>query len=111
MFNSKTATLSVSFAILFFLTGETANTGNPEKGKAIFLKNCSLCHGPTGSGLGPTTHMPNFTDKKYGDSHTPQQMFDKITRGVEGTGMPAWEKTLSPQDRWDVISYILTLGK
>lgn len=93
-----------------FLTGQTGSPGNPKKGRVVFEKYCSSCHGKSGAGLGPSTRMPNFSDKKFQESRAAQELFDKITRGVGGTGMPGYEKTLSPEERWDVTSYIKTLA-
>ena len=96
--------------ILIF-TAESQTQGNPAKGKAIFDHKCSLCHGKSGGGLGPSSRMPNFSDKKYQESHSAKDLFDKITQGMPGTGMPSWERTLSPEERWNVVSYIRTLAK
>ena len=95
---------------LFFLIGETGLNGDPGQGKAIFEKYCSSCHGKKGEGLGPIAGMTNFSNKSFQDSRTNQQLFDKISFGGRGSGMPAWEKTLSLQDRWNVVAYIRTLA-
>jgi mono/diheme cytochrome c family protein len=94
----------------FFLTSQTGGPGNPKKGKIVFEKNCSLCHGKSGAGLGPSTRMPNFSDKKFQESRATEDLFNKVTRGVEGTGMPSYEKSLSVEERWDVTSYIKSLA-
>lgn len=101
----------ILLAGFLFLTGQSANNGNPERGKAVFEKFCAGCHGKSGGGLGPSSHMPNFSDKRYQESHAGKDLFDKITRGVVESGMPSWEKILSQEDRWNVVSYIKTLAK
>lgn len=100
----------ILFSGFLFLTGQAGGPGNPKKGKVIFEKNCSLCHGKSGAGLGPSTRMPNFSDKKFQESRTAEDLFNKVTRGAEGTGMPGFEKSLSLEERWDVTSYIKTLS-
>ncbi|MBI3605368.1 MAG: cytochrome c [Nitrospirae bacterium] len=102
--------VGITLAGMFFLTGQTGLNGDPRKGKVIFEKYCSSCHGKKGAGLGPGARMPVFTDKKYQDSKTDQELFNKITSGGNGSGMPAWEKSLSLQDRWNVVSFIRSLG-
>lgn len=102
--------VSITLAGMFFLIGQTNVNGDPKKGKLIFDKYCSSCHGKKGEGLGPGARMPVFTDKKYQDSKTDQELFNKITNGGNGSGMPSWEKSLSLQDRWNAISFIRTLG-
>ena len=100
----------ISLTGFIFLTGETGSPGDPKPGKAIFEKNCTSCHGKKGEGLGPVARMPNFSDKVYQESRTNQQLFDKISGGGQGSGMPAWEKTLTIQDRWNAVAYIRTLA-
>ena len=96
---------------LFFLTAQTTNIGNPVQGKTLFQKHCSSCHGKSGGGLGPSTHMPNFSDKHYQELRSNLELFNKITKGTEESGMPAWEKILSPEERWNLVAYIKTLSK
>ncbi len=33
-------------------------------------------------------------------------MFYIVSKGIEGTPMPAWEKTLSEEQRWQVITFL-----
>jgi mono/diheme cytochrome c family protein len=96
---------------IFILTAQTSGSGNPDRGKVVFEKYCASCHGKTGVGLGPASHMPNFTDKRFQDTHPAKDLFDRVTRGVVESGMPSWEKILSPEERWNVVSYLKTLGK
>ena len=101
----------VTLPVLLLLTGQAGSTGNPKLGRLVFEKHCSGCHGRSGGGLGPSTRMPNFSDRRYQESHTAKEVFDKITRGVAGSGMPSWEKTLSQEERWNVTAYVKTLAK
>lgn len=100
----------ISLTGFFLLTGQTELKGDFKLGQVVFEKNCASCHGKTGEGLGPVAKMPNFSDKHYQESRTNQQLFDKITGGGQGSGMPAWEKSLTAQDRWNVIAYIRNLA-
>jgi glucose/arabinose dehydrogenase len=90
-----------------------AKTKNPysgnakalEAGEAIYAKTCANCHGATGQGTGnvpPLVHGAVQT--------TPEgEVFWYITRGDVGNGMPSWA-SLPKQQRWEVVSYIKTLG-
>jgi mono/diheme cytochrome c family protein len=84
--------------------------GDPVLGKGIYLKNCAHCHGRRGEGLGPRSALPNFSDLKYMAQKKDQELFDKVTRGGSGTGMPSFGKMLSERDRWNVVAYLRTLS-
>jgi len=83
--------------------------GDVLRGKVIYEKNCQGCHGKTGAGLGGAT--PNLSDPKRMAGLTDQHLFDVVTAGRPGTGMPAWKSTLTEPDRWNVVSYLRTLAQ
>ncbi len=73
-------------------------------GKALYAKNCAVCHGPTGLGTGniaPLAHGPAQTAK-------PGEVFWFITKGDLPNGMPAWS-ALPEKDRWQIVSFVKTL--
>ncbi|MFQ5551032.1 MAG: ethylbenzene dehydrogenase-related protein, partial [Gemmatimonadales bacterium] len=39
-----------------------------------------------------------------------EDLYRTITRGIPGTSMPAWGSFLTPEERWQVISYIKTFA-
>jgi DMSO reductase family type II enzyme heme b subunit len=87
------------------------------RGREIYLKRCSLCHGEKGDGQGPvapflTPRPRDFVMAAYkfrttasGEPPTDEDLFRVVTRGVPGTAMPGWG-LLPEQDRRDVIAYI-----
>jgi cytochrome c oxidase cbb3-type subunit 3 len=81
-----------------------ADAGKIATGKAIFVKNCAVCHGPEGQGL----VGPNFTDKHWLYGNKPGDLF-KIVKNGTNKGMKAWKDELSPVDIQNVISFIHTL--
>jgi len=85
--------------------------GDPKLGKGIYDKRCASCHGQKGDGLGFKSALPNFSDAGEMAKKTDQELFNKITNGGKGTGMPAWKKVLSDAERWDVLAYIRTLAR
>jgi mono/diheme cytochrome c family protein len=108
-----TAALTGLFTLTLLLTHagfSLAGKGNPKAGKVMFEKNCIGCHGKKGEGLGEMSKLPNFTNPKVMMGRTDQDLFDKITNGGKGTGMPAWGPLLSEQDRWNLVAYIRTLS-
>ena len=99
-------TLAVS---LVALAAVVLAAGDPLRGKLVYEKNCQGCHGKTGVGVGGAT--PNLTDSKRMAALTDQQLFDVVTTGRPGTGMPAWGSALTESDRWNVVSYLRTLAR
>lgn len=85
--------------------------GKAVQGKAVYDKYCSSCHGRQGEGLGPVSGLPNFSDHATLGKKSDQDLFNKVTMGGKGSGMPAWKGILNDQERWDVVAYIRTLAK
>lgn len=93
-----------------------ATPANIEKGKALFQKNCTACHGENADGKGPaaialTPPPRNFTDAaaKWTHGREPQQIFKTVSEGSEGTAMPPFAASVTEEERWALVSYIGTL--
>jgi mono/diheme cytochrome c family protein len=90
----------------------TRLTGAAVRGKVIYQQNCSTCHGASGKGDGPTAFQCTKPPSNLCDGDIAEQsrtaLFRKISRG--GSGMPAFERLLSEQDRTDVVEYVRTLS-
>lgn len=99
-------------------SGAYANLTNPQPltvevldgGKAIFTRECMVCHGDAGRGGGPYREglqpgPPDFGDGSYGD-YTDSDYFWRISEGVPWSAMPAWKLQYSEEDRWKVVHYI-----
>jgi mono/diheme cytochrome c family protein len=80
-----------------------------QRGKALYEKNCQGCHGRTGQGVGGAT--PNLADPTRMSALTDQDLFEAVTKGRPGTGMPSWSAILSEQDRWSVVGYLRTFSR
>jgi mono/diheme cytochrome c family protein len=84
-----------------------------DQGKAIFVRECMVCHGDAGRGQGPyraelQPGPPDFGDGGYGD-YTDADYFWRISEGVPWSAMPAWKLQYSEEDRWKVVHYIRTM--
>lgn len=94
-----------------------------EKGKLIYFKRCSFCHGLLGDGDGPAAKYMDprprdFTSGTYkfrttssGELPTDEDLFRTISRGLAGTPMQAFDNEriksgLSEEERWQVIYFI-----
>ena len=96
-----------------------------EKGKEIYFKRCSFCHGLMGDGNGPaarqmiprprdfTVGLYKFRTTQSGELPTDEDLFRTISRGIPGTAMQAFDSDvikngLSEEERWQVIQYVKT---
>ena len=89
------------------------NTPDIQNGAAIFAEKCAPCHGNTGLGDGPqgkqlpvsvaALGLPTIAQKAL-----PSAWFTQVTQGNLDRFMPPFA-SLNEQERWDVVSYALTL--
>ena len=82
--------------------------GNAENGKVLYKKTCVGCHRPNGEGMPPM--IPSLRDGRV-KQMTDGQLFQKISKGVPGTGMPPYADTYSEDQIHDIVSYIRELQK
>ncbi len=89
------------------------------KGKELYLSrdkgNCIFCHGETGSGneanLPVLRRKPaDLSNKERMSDMTDGELFWKISKGINQI-MPAGEKRMTEEERWQVVNYIRTLVK
>ena len=82
-------------------------------GKKVYASNCLACHGEKGKGDGPASAAVNPKPHDLAEEVVKKQsdgaLFWKLTEGK--TPMPAYDKTLSETDRWQVINYVRTIDK
>jgi len=86
------------------------------RGRALYLVDCSLCHGANADGRGLRSRYlgdraADFTDPAWRARVTPRTVFHAIREGVHGTPMPAWKTALSPEETWDLVAYVLSVER
>lgn len=99
---------------------EARMVGNPvvaseealASGKAAYQARCASCHGDTGEGDGPATRFirpapADFATEEARDRMTDGEIFFKITEGRKP--MPGMARTLTDEERWQVVHYLRTL--
>jgi len=84
-----------------------------ENGAAIYAEKCAACHGDEGMGDGPDGKQLPVTVAglglpQVGQAAKPSDWFTMVSRGNIERYMPPFI-SLSEQERWDVITYALTL--
>ena len=98
-----------------------------EKGRLIYFKRCSFCHGLEGDGNGPaadfldprprdfTAGTYKFRTTQSGELPTDEDLFRTVSRGLTATAMQAFDNErikngLTEEERWQVIYYIQTFA-
>jgi mono/diheme cytochrome c family protein len=84
-----------------------------DEGKAIFIRECMVCHGDAGRGHGPYRNEiqpgpPDFGDGSYGD-YTDADYFWRISEGVPWSAMPSWKVEYDETARWKLVHYLRTI--
>ncbi len=84
------------------------------RGAELYQTNCASCHGVTGRGDGPAgvsldPPAPDLTDSHTLNDRSPLDFYRRVTIGVAGTAMPAFETRLTPEDRWATAVYATLL--
>lgn len=82
------------------------NLSNVKKGKDLYNLNCKSCHGDAGKNNGlPLIPPPPDVTSDIMHSNSEGELFYKITKGRGG--MPQFETTISEDDRWRLVNYIM----
>ena len=83
-------------------------------GGVIYQKNCATCHGLRGLGDGPAAAALNPRPPAIGSAQemrdrSPALLYRIMSVGVAGTPMTAFAGQLTPNQRWSVVSYLMSL--
>jgi len=83
-------------------------------GRAVYAARCASCHGDRGLGDGPAAAgirppPPAIGDPSVMRGVSPALLYRVVSAGVSGTAMPAWGETLTAEQRWNVVGYVLSL--
>jgi mono/diheme cytochrome c family protein len=96
-------------AALLFDSGAAGQPAETERGRKLFVKHCSICHGQEGAGDGSAAYLlhPKPRDFRRGEFRlittdnsvpTDDDLFRVITNGMPGSAMPPWDR-LAEADR------------
>lgn len=83
-------------------------------GRDLYGKNCASCHGIAGKGDGAAGRGMNPPPPAIGDGEamrdrTPALTYRVMSVGIAGTPMIGWAGTLTPEQRWNIVAYLLSL--
>jgi len=87
-------------------------SGDVARGKVLFIKYCTGCHGPQGDGEGyrflhgpDPANLTSLSTRKKSDA----DLFKTLHAGKPN--MPPWKARLSEKESRDVLAYVRTLAK
>ena len=91
-------------------------------GKGIYTDaGCNQCHGSEGKGdgtsakelkddRGESISPTDLTLKPFKSGPNPEDLYRTISTGVNGTPMPSYADVLTPEERWSLVFYILSIA-
>ena len=103
--------------LLSLFLGPGAASGAELTGQAVYTQHCAACHGANGDGNGPASvwlypKPRNFNlglfkvrSTPFASLPTDDDLFQTITRGMQGSSMPSFTY-LSEKERRDVVQYV-----
>ncbi len=86
-----------------------------ERGKVLFTRNCTACHGPLGHGDGPAAGGLNPKPRNFANPEgwtngsRITDIYKTLQAGVVGTGMASYDY-LPAKDRMALVHYVRSLG-
>lgn len=84
------------------------------EGQQLYGESCASCHGVSGLGDGAAGRAMNPRPPAIGDEATmrdvsPAMMYRIVSVGIGGTPMPGYAGSLTPEQRWNIVSYLIAL--
>ncbi len=106
-----TLLLGVSLVWATPLAAQPSGLSVHERGKALYERNCAVCHGNDGQADTPVGRLlkprpRNFADPIEMARLTVDRIYRAIKEGRSGTAMAAWGQILTETEIGDVIDYI-----
>lgn len=97
--------LKSAAAVIFLSTLSGAALAGVGEGQELYNAYCQICHGELGEGQTMGKPLTDGSANRLAD----QELIDVISEGRAGTGMVAWEGSLSEVEIFDIASYIRNL--
>ena len=95
-----------------------------ERGRDVYAKmQCAKCHGDDGRGVGPSAatlvdaknrfvNTRDFTQPgSFRTGWTEREIVRTLETGMNGVPMPSYSRTMTTQEEYDLIAYVMSLSK
>jgi high-affinity iron transporter len=87
---------------------------NLAEGRQLYEQNCASCHGISGRGDGAAGRGMNPKPPAVGDATimadvSPATMYRIVSVGIGGTPMPGYAASMTPEQRWNIVSHLISL--
>ena len=84
------------------------------EGRRLYQGSCASCHGVAGAGDGPASRAMNPKPPAIGNQAvmsdvSPATMYRIISVGIAGTPMAGYAGALTPEQRWNIVSYLVSM--
>ena len=101
--------------------GYVGSAKSIDKGREVYKRmKCAECHGDEGKGDGTKANeivddwgkkiLPfNFVAGNLKRGSSAENIYMTFTTGLDGSGMPSYEDSLSEEERWNMVSFTLKL--
>jgi mono/diheme cytochrome c family protein len=91
-----------------------------ERGRALYIaQDCIGCHGSDGRKGGFLSDLKNYPVRirdlsapwTFHGGSDPNQIWLRLTTGLAGTNMRSYTYGVTPDQRWDLVSYVESLAR
>jgi cytochrome c6 len=109
--DGKSKSLLIAFVIASFLVGTVPSARADDTSSKLYGTKCAACHGPDGKGQTAVGKADNIRDLAAADVQ--KQSDEDLTATItNGKGkMPAYGKSLKPDQIKGLVAYIRSLAK
>ncbi|MBV8491652.1 MAG: cytochrome c, partial [Candidatus Eremiobacteraeota bacterium] len=95
----------------FYASTQPYSAPSVARGAPLYTQNCIVCHGVSGRGNGPLAGKlpirPADLTEPHLFAHKVGELFWWISYGSDSGVMPGFADKLTPDQRWDVINFLL----
>lgn len=100
-----------AYPTTYYASTQPYSAPSVARGAPLFSENCAVCHGAGGRGDGPmATKLPvrpaDLTEPHL-FAHKIGDIFWWVSNGSDNRVMPGFANKLSPDQRWDLINFVL----
>jgi mono/diheme cytochrome c family protein len=99
-------------------------SGHAGRGRDVYAKmQCAKCHGDDGRGVGPSSASLVDAKGRYVNTRdltqpgsfrtgwTEREIIRTLETGMNGVPMPSYSSTMTTQEEYDMVAYVLSLSK